>query len=783
VVDETSGDLVVVYYDTVNDPGRLQTDIWMQASTDSGQNWSAAQQVTSAETNETGAGVNGNQYGDYIGMTGYSGQFFACWTDRRSGGFEEIWGAPLPLVRRAVTFQLHRDHYGQDEVDAARTQVGGPVFKTAFWLAVDGFTARELGVTGAGSTGLAPPIAFNPSTGVSASCSSLDSTDPGFSPDVLQRIRFVYDIDFGPDDSAFNFAGQTETVTLTAGGFQGITPSPAQVTFMKQPDPYILQGPQTWWLSNDIRLIQVAQGDIAFGVPMGNDPVAFLHDLTGALEAGQGVAGGQTFDVNTTEDNEVISVAPQTKRGPNLVNVYNFAIARVHYQAAMQPANDVRVFFRLFAANSTATDFHADTTYARDPSTYPVPAANYGQHTTPTPGVIAGEYVSVPCFAAARQDPTQAGAANSLPQLQFDTPNDRNLPATGGPTKDFYYGCFLDINGNGEPTPTVLPQGGIVPAGNANGPWPSGSGVALEPLRQAFIRNDHQCIVAEIAFDPDPINAGTQPFNSDKLAQRNISWSYAANPGVDVSRGAVETFEVRPTPKGAAADSPDEIVIDWMNVPAGQQADIYLPAVSADAILARASRLYPTHRLSRVDASTIRCLTGGVTYIPLPEGSGDGADFAGLMQVSLPPGIRRGQLYQVIVRQLTNAFGRTSPPPPPPSPRLTAPARSATVGAPALLRWRKVLGTFQINIPVSTAELLLINNRQRAMVIERTKRRRCSKTIRKPRTHNRISLRPADGRVFAGGARESSGPHSRLAALSQPDGISLRCGGAQGATS
>jgi hypothetical protein len=666
-VDETSGDMMVIYYDTISDPGRKKTDIWMQSSTDNGATWSAATKVTTAQTDETASGFNTYQYGDYIGLTGYAGQFFGCWTDRRSGGFEEIWGAALPLVQRAVTFQIHRDHYGQDEIDAARTQPGGPVIKTGFWLAVDGFTARELGITGPGSTNLAPPIAFSPSTGVSANCTSLDSTDPSFSPDALARFRFGYDVNFGPDDSAFtSFAGQTETVTLTAGAFEGITPSPAQVTFMKQPDPYILQGPQTWWLSNDIRLVQLAQGDSAFGVTMGTDPFAFLQQVTSALDAGQGTAGGQTFDVNTTEDNEVISVAPQTLRGGNLVNVYNFALARVHYQAAMQAANDVRVFFRLFAANSTATDFHSDTTYSRDPAAYPVPPANFGQHTTPTPGVIANEYVSVPCFGTGRQDPTQAGAANSLPQLQFDTPNDRNLPATGGPIKDFYYGCFLDINGNGEPTPTVLPQGGIVPAGNANGPWPPSSGVTLEPLRQAFIRNDHQCLAAEIAFDPDPINPGTQPWNSDKLAQRNISWSYAANPGVDVSRGAIETFEVRPTPKGSAADPPDEIMIDWLNVPAGQLAQIYLPAVSADAVLARASRLYPTHRLSRIDAATIGCLTGGVTYIPLPEGSGDGANFAGLMQISLPAGIRRGQLYQVVVRQLTNAFGQAARPHPRP---------------------------------------------------------------------------------------------------------------------
>jgi hypothetical protein len=702
VVDETSGDLVVVYYDTVNDPGRLKTDIWMQTSTDFGQSWAAAQQVTASETDETTSSSNSNQYGDYIGMSGYSGQFFTCWTDRRNGGFEEIWGAPLPLVARAAQLEIHRDHIGQDEIDAARTQLGGPVVTNAIALAIYGFTARELGVTGAGSTALAPTLVFAPSTGISAQCTSVDSTDPSFSPDRLQRIRFNFVVNFGADDSAFtSFSALTETVNVSTS-FNGL-PAAGQIVLMKQPDPYILQGPDTWWLSNDIRLIQVAETDTVFGVTMGSDPAGFIGNLTAALEAGQGVAGGQSFDVDVAEDNEVISVAPQTPRNGQLVNVYNFAVARIHYQALAQPANDVRVFFRLFAANSTSTNFDPTTTYSRDPGVYPVPVAQYGQHTIPTPGVLGGEYVSIPCFAAARADPTQTGAANSLPQLQNDQANDRNIPPTGGPIKTFFYGCYLDING----TSSTLPK--TPPAGNANGPWPLSTGVTLEPLQQAFIRNDHQCLMAEIAFDPVAITSGTQPYNSDKLAQRNISWSYAANPGLNLSRGAIETFEVRPTPPSAKGGAGDEILIEWGNVPAGETASLYLPAVNVDGVLAEASRRYGVHRLSRVDAHTIGCLTGGLTYIPLPAGSGDGANFAGLIQISLPAGIRRGALYKLVVRQLTDAVGVAAPPPPPP-PRLTSPiaiaAPQATKSA-QLIRWRRAIGAFQINIPVSTKELML----------------------------------------------------------------------------
>ena len=98
-VDETNGALVVIYYDTVNDPGRRKTDLWVQSSSDDGATWSTAVKVTTAQTDETGSGAElGNQYGDYNGLSGYDGRFFPCWTDRRNGLREEIWTSPLRIV-------------------------------------------------------------------------------------------------------------------------------------------------------------------------------------------------------------------------------------------------------------------------------------------------------------------------------------------------------------------------------------------------------------------------------------------------------------------------------------------------------------------------------------------------------------------------------------------------------------------------------------------------------------------------------------------------------------
>ncbi len=112
VVDETTGALGVIYYDTVGDSGRKKTDLWYQSSFDDGATWSAPLKVTSAQTDETVAGADsGNQYGDYNGLSGIAGQFFPSWTDRRNNAREEIWTAKV--------------------TDAACTPPGAPAIGTA----------------------------------------------------------------------------------------------------------------------------------------------------------------------------------------------------------------------------------------------------------------------------------------------------------------------------------------------------------------------------------------------------------------------------------------------------------------------------------------------------------------------------------------------------------------------------------------------------------------------------------------------------------------------------
>ena len=53
------------------------------------------------------------------------------------------------------------------------------------------------------------------------------------------------------------------------------------------------------------------------------------------------------------------------------------------------------------------------------------------------------------------------------------------------------------------------------------------------------------------------------------------------------------SFECRPTaPSLPSASLPDELMIDWVGVPSGATASIFLPAASAADIVKTAGRLY-----------------------------------------------------------------------------------------------------------------------------------------------------------------------------------------------
>ena len=206
--------------------------------------------------------------------------------------------------------------------------------------------------------------------------------------------------------------------------------------------------------------------------------------------------------------------------------VYNFALARVRLRDTLN-ANNVRVFFRIWHARQTNGEGQ------------PIPVL----------GVQGDEVITIPFFAQARQTTSQEL------HLQVDDYNRHDIDASAGET-DFFFGCWLDVN---QPNDAIYPQ--RIVGVSADGPFDTVS--PLFPIQQ-FMVAAHQCLIVEIAYDLDPIVAPADPSNSDKLAQRNLAFVGAPNPGNPNSRRVPQTFEVKPTlPKLPEGVKPDELMIDW----------------------------------------------------------------------------------------------------------------------------------------------------------------------------------------------------------------------------
>ena len=591
---------------------------------------------------------------------------------------------------------VDRSTYGEGEIQALINNAGAPaVIDPAVYVVVEGFTPAELQLT-TGNLANPPlkPVIASPVVGMTFEFSGPVVPENPALPGTPQRFTFPFRVKF-QDTSMFNFAVSPENLTLnttmTADG--STVTAGAIVQLIKNPNPIILHGDvahgSDWYLSVDIRVFQLKAGQTKFAAhvaPSGDPHDAALGFITQAitnLNNSPASAAGQFDAIPSGENQSELALAPADSSG---TPVYNFAVARVRYRD-VSVAQNVRLFFRMWPAQQTNAVFDTAHEYRS--------LINTAGQKIPALGVRGDEIVTIPFFATRRVD-TSAVSMNT----QTDDPNRRLTvtPDAGGGEIGLYYGCWLDIN---QPNDALFPSrmvGGI-PANLPDGPFQN-MGALLSV--QQLVRSQHQCLIAEIAFDPDVIPPNADPSTSDKLAQRNLTFVNVPNPGVLASRRAPQTFEVRPT---AAVLPPgvkhDELMIEWGNVPAGTKASIYLPACSSADIIRIAEQTYTSHRLSVVDVGTIGCETGGVTYIPIPPGQGE--NFAGLLTVDLPAGIKKGQSYDIVVKQVTGvpgffrgekAVGATA----------IDEKASATTGRPG---WRRVLGVFGMTIPVGTKHDLL----------------------------------------------------------------------------
>ena len=600
-------------------------------------------------------------------------------------------GQMVETERRVVCTNIFlvtdRSSFSADEVAGVLTGGSPAIFPDALYVIADGFLPSELGVTmsnptPAQLTPIAPSLTFNRDDNTAvpnmkATPQKLLLQNNALPPNLRQRFTFIYQVEFvntdGFNDNQNNpIETQVITVTATKNAANQVFTSTGFVTLFHQPNPYMLDGP-TSWLSTDVRVFQVVDGKDPFGITLGptaaDTPAA---GRTAALEFVDKVV--TTFNSLTGQNNhpfDSISTNQQTSKlelseKVGGVRVFNFVVARVRYIGNVLSANDVKVFFRLFTTAATGLDYNMSSTYRRTPSlTDPISLL----------GVQGGYVVTIPCYGRGRVD----SSVDSLDK-QVDDLNEQNLTPAGNKEFHAYYGCWLDFN-------QVPPQFPLQP-NPPDGPWNAG-----RQSIQQLIRGQHQCLVAEVYFKDDEVPAGSTPAANDNLAQRNLAIVESDNPGMLATHTVQHTFEIKatsavqPLPPAFAARSteavgamffqeagPDELMIRWGDLPSETRMTIYMPDLDSNEVLNLAETNYDVTGLEFVDAHTLQCLPGDVTYIPIPPGRKK--NIAALLTIELPEGIKRGQAFQTIIHQIS--------------------------GSP-----RKILGAFQFSIPVSDKAVLL----------------------------------------------------------------------------
>jgi L-Lysine epsilon oxidase N-terminal/L-lysine epsilon oxidase C-terminal domain len=570
------------------------------------------------------------------------------------------------------------------EEEAQALIIANQPIQDAFYLVIEGFAPNDLGIMSANLNAaqlqaLFPSaVTLNPMpTQMTANVNDM-LLENNNALNQAQRVTLGYNISFtGTSD----FTAPVVPIQLNAN-IQGVS-STATIDLIQADSPYMDHGP-TSWLSNDLRVfkLQPNQPLPNISTTLGNDPIAFIQNVLNELRSVQTPAQAfNTFEnLPTTGPMSELEWLPQVNNQP----VYNFALCRVRYRATSTPASNVRVFFRLFQTAATGTDYNPNTTY-RSGGHPGVKIAKLG--------IQGGELVTIPFFAEARK------AANVNLNQQSDSNNVQPIqPAAHGAESYMYYGCWLDIN---QPLDLRFP---IQPSPPDGGPFTG----QLQSIAN-LIRGTHQCLVAEISYDLVPITPiGISTANSDQLSQRNLVIDDSSNPGNVDTRRVQHTFTVHPTQKLTAKQRSDELMIDWGNTPSGSVATVYLPAVRASDVLDLAARSFNLQTLERVDDHTIRCKTAGVTYIPIPPG--DALDLAGLITLELPAGIRKGQTFRIVARQVVDTPTQLPAPPTVNTRGIEAGLAEAPPRKPT--RSRHVIGSFQFSVLVKTEhEMLPVDER------------------------------------------------------------------------
>ena len=385
-LDEATGAMMVVYYDTILDTGRIKTNFWMQQSFDRGVSWTAPLRVTTAETDETSTGATSSfQYGDYIGLTGFAGNFFPA--GRIAGAAVPKRSGARPSPQTPSTSSSRRARSGR-----TKSRLGAQ-YAPAYWLAVSGFSNAELALTSAGALSQAPnpapvvTVTLDPSlnTGLTAAQLATDRCQPADDQSSSGRRRSSRSIrHWRRTRRRFSIRSRSRStrwprstrccrmnsvvltlnasltvgqITRTASAdielvagenpyYENVDPSgPCAIPQLAEFRPAALQ---------DDRAIHRVETRSRFNATMTTNPAdapGFVANVIANLTAGGGVVGSDSFESGLTQD-EHDSALEFLQKDDDGNFVFNFAVARVRLKGNTAGAHavKVRVFFRMFNA-------------------------------------------------------------------------------------------------------------------------------------------------------------------------------------------------------------------------------------------------------------------------------------------------------------------------------------------------------------------------------------------------------------------------------------------------
>ena len=553
------------------------------------------------------------------------------------------WAPFTRICKQKALFSVDFDRFAKSELDALGTPA---TFEEAVFLVYDGFLPGEV---------IAPSRSIvwkDTEAAVPGMTTMLGPAkyEGGFAEkDTAQRIVYPVHVVFN-DDAAFDAVpddpGFREILLKATMGPYTTT---VTLALTKKLNPRMRHG-DPYWLADDLRAFSTQAGASSF-----TGGVANPTNVAGAYDYLQDVL--KTYNNWNKNQPHPFESLPTSQESSHLVlypdvggnAVFNFAVARVRFRAPNNvKAEDVRVFFRLWTTGWTAMEYSTDDQFGS------YPREGNGATATPRLGLYGGEVNTIPCFAGPRK-PSLAD--------QDDETNIQDMQGSGADETHTYYGCVIDSNQDAPLFP-------LKPAPGDPGPF----GGELKTIRQ-IMRGLHHCLVAEIHYWPDDeIPNFATPASSDNLAQRNLLFDEAPNPGGFATHLVHFTYELKASPVPfppmpvagatiattaaiAARQHPDELVVDFRNLPRDSHVVFYMPQVDVDAVLQFAAQRQGPANLSRAGDHAIRCRVTDVGFIPLPKTST--ATIAGLATVQLPPNVVQGQKFTMVLRQVDGRKLRT----------------------------------------------------------------------------------------------------------------------------